>query len=180
VVVFGGEILAATSARKVESTGPSAFASPVAGPLGRVVEGRIWLHARPLRPRALNPGTIAHIVPILSAALGEDGSLLRAAGQTADGVVIEAFGAGHLTPGMLHALRDVVVRVPVVITVAPERGSMMHATYGFEGSERDVRASGAVCAPFLSARAARIALLCCLGAGLDRGGVAAALAPWDA
>jgi L-asparaginase len=180
VVVFGGEILAATSARKVESTGPSAFASPVAGPLGRVVEGRIWLHARPLRPRALDPGTIAHIVPILSAALGEDGSLLRTAGQTADGLVIEAFGAGHLTPGMLHALRDVVARVPVVITVAPERGSMLHATYGFEGSERDVRASGAVCAPFLSARAARIALLCCLGAGLDRDGVAAALAPWDA
>jgi L-asparaginase len=180
VVVFGGEILAATSARKVESTGPSAFSSPVAGPLGRVVESRIWLHARPLRPPALDPGTIAHAVPILSAALGEDGSLLRAAGQTADGVVVEAFGAGHLTPGMLHALRDVVARVPVVITVAPERGSMMHATYGFEGSERDVRASGAVCAPFLSARAGRIALLCCLGAGLGREGIAAALAPWDA
>ena len=58
VVVFGGEILAATSARKVESTGPSAFASPVAGPLGRVVEGRVWLHARPLRHPALDPGTI--------------------------------------------------------------------------------------------------------------------------
>ncbi len=94
--------------------------------------------------------------------------------------MVEAFGAGHLTPGMLHALREVVARVPVVITVAPERGSMMHATYGFEGSERDVRASGAVCAPFLSARAARIALLCCLGAGLGRDGIAAALAPWDA
>jgi L-asparaginase len=180
VVVFGGEILAATSARKVESTGPSAFASPVAGPLGRVVEGRIWLHARPLRWPALDPGTISHAVPIVSAALGEDGSLLRTAGQTASGVVIEAFGAGHVTPGMLHALRDVVARVPVVITVAPARGSMMHATYGFEGSERDVRASGAVCAPFLSARAARIALLCCLGAGLGRDGTAAALAPWDA
>lgn len=180
VVVFGGEILAATSARKVESTGPSAFASPVAGPLGRVVEGRIWLHARPLRQPALAPAALTHAVPILSAALGEDGSLLRAAGETTDGIVIEAFGAGHVTPGMLHALRDVVQRVPVVITVAPERGSMMHATYGFEGSERDVRASGAVCAPFLSARGARIALLCCLGAGLGRDGIAAALGPWDA
>jgi L-asparaginase len=180
VVVFGGEILAATSARKFESTGPSAFASPVAGPLGRVVEGRVWLHARPVRHPALDPGSITHAVPILSAALGEDGTLLRAAGDTADGLVVEAFGAGHLTPGMLHALRDVIERIPVVITVAPERGSMMHATYGFEGSERDVRASGAVCAPFLAARAARIALLCCLGAGLERGGIAAALAPWDA
>ncbi|MGH2896839.1 MAG: asparaginase domain-containing protein [Solirubrobacteraceae bacterium] len=180
VVVFGGEILAATSARKVESTGPSAFASPVAGPLGRVVEGRVWLHARPLRRPPLDPGTITYAVPILTAALGEDGTLLRAAGETADGLVVEAFGAGHLTPGMLHALRATVDRVPVVVTVAPERGSMMHATYGFEGSERDVRASGAVCAPFLSARAARIALLCCLGAGLGRDGIAAALAPWDA
>jgi L-asparaginase len=180
VVVFGGEILAATSARKVESTGPSAFASPVAGPLGRVVEGRVWLHSRPLRHAALDPETLSHAVPILTATLGEDGELLRAAGQTADGIVVEAFGAGHLTPGMLHALRDAIARVPVVITVAPERGSMMHATYGFEGSERDVRASGAVCAPFLSARAARIALLCCLGSGLGRDGIAAALAPWDA
>jgi L-asparaginase len=179
VVVFG-EILAATSARKFESTGPSAFASPVAGPLGRVVEGRVWLHARPLRHPTLDPATIDRAVAIVTASLGDDGGLLRVAAERADGLVVEAFGAGHVTPGMLHALRDVVARIPVVITVAPERGSMMHATYGFEGSERDVRSSGAVCVPFLAARAARIALLCCLGAGLDRQGIAAALAPWDA
>jgi L-asparaginase len=180
VVVFGGEVLSATTARKVESTGPSAFAAPVAGPIGRVVEGRLWLHARPLRGPALAPATIGYEVPIVTAALGQGGDLLRAAAEAADGVVVEAFGAGHLTPGLLHALREVLVRVPAVVTVAPERGSMMHATYGFEGSERDVRASGAVCAPFLSARAARIALLCCLGAGLERDAIAAALAPWDA
>jgi L-asparaginase len=57
---------------------------------------------------------------------------------------------------------------------------MLHATYGFEGSERDLRASGAIPAPFLSPVAARIALLCCLGAGLQQAGIAAALAPWDA
>jgi len=180
VVVFGGEVLAASSARKVESTGPSAFASPVAGPIGRVVEGRMWLHARPRRHPTVDPRALSHRVPIVSAALGEDGALLRAGAQTADGLVVAAFGAGHLTPGMLEALRETVARIPAVITVTPERGSMLHATYGFEGSERDVRASGAVCAPFLSARAARIALLCCLGAGLDRDAIASALAPWDA
>jgi L-asparaginase len=180
VVVFGGEILAAASARKFESTGPSAFASPVAGPLGRVVEGRVWLHALPVRHPTLDPPTIDRTVRIVPAALGDDGGLLRAAAQGADGLVVEAFGAGHVTPGMLHVLREAIVRIPVVISVAPERGSMMHATYGFEGSERDVRSSGAVCVPFLAARAARIALLCCLGAGLDRDGIAAALAPWDA
>jgi L-asparaginase len=180
VVVFGGEIHAGASARKVDSTGPAAFASPAAGPIGRVVDGRVWLQARPRRGAAIDPDKLAHQVPIVTATLGDEGELLRAAAASADGLVIVAFGAGHLTPGMLRALRDAVPRLPVVITVRPERGSMLHATYGFEGSERDVRASGAVCAPFLSAPAARIALLCCLGAGLDRDAIAVALAPWDA
>ncbi len=180
VVVFGGEILAGTSARKVDSTGPAAFGSPVAGPIGRVVDGRVWLHSRPLRRPSLAPHGLGHRVAIVTAALGDDGALLRAAAPISDGLVVVAFGAGHLTPGMLAALRDAVTRIPAVVTVAPERGSMMHATYGFEGSERDLRASGAVCAPFLSPVAARITLLCCLGAGLDGAGIAAVFAPWDA
>jgi L-asparaginase/Glu-tRNA(Gln) amidotransferase subunit D len=57
---------------------------------------------------------------------------------------------------------------------------MLFATYGFEGAEADLRASGAVCVPFLSAAAARIALVCCLGSGLDAAGAATALARWDA
>ena len=57
---------------------------------------------------------------------------------------------------------------------------MLHATYGFEGSERDLRASGAVCAPFLSAR--RPGSRCCAASAPDWGAtrIAAALAPWDA
>jgi L-asparaginase len=180
VVVFGGEVHGGTTARKVDSTGPAAFASPVTGPIGRIVEGRVWLNARPLRPARLQPRTLQYRVPILTAVLGDDGELLRAAARISDGLVVSAFGAGHVTPGMLRALREAVERVPVVVTVRPERGSMLHATYGFEGSERDVRASGSACAPFLSAPAARIALLCCLGAGLDRDAIARALAPWDA
>jgi L-asparaginase len=180
VVVFGGEIHAAATVRKTDSTGPVAFTSPVAGPFGRIVDGRVWLHARPPAPPHVAPASIDYRVVIITAALGDDGDLLRTAAANADGLVVVAFGAGHLTPGMLHALQAATQRIPVVITVRPERGSMMHATYGFEGSERDLRDSGAVCAPFLSAAAARMALLCCLGAGLDRPGIAAALAPYDA
>ena len=57
---------------------------------------------------------------------------------------------------------------------------MLFDTYGFEGSEADLRGSGAVCVPFLSAAAARIALLCCLGAGFDRPAIADALSVYDA
>src|SRR6202012_5682307 len=86
VVVFGGEILAAASARKFESTGPSAFASPVAGPLGPVVGARVWLHARPLPHPPLEPATIDYTVRIVPAALGDDGGLLRAAAESSDGL----------------------------------------------------------------------------------------------
>lgn len=180
VVAFGGEIHAAMSVRKVDSTGPAAFGSPAAGPIGRIVEGRVWLHARPVRPVPLPVQRLEHRVAILTATLGDDGSWLRAAAAEADGLVIVALGAGHLPPGMLHELRAVTARVPVVLTCRPERSSMLFSTYGFEGAERDVRASGAICAPFLSAAAARIALLCCLGAELDAAGIVQTLAPWDA
>jgi L-asparaginase len=81
---------------------------------------------------------------------------------------------------MLPALQEACRRLPVLVTCRVERGSMMFATYGFEGAEEDVRASGAVCVPFLSAPAARMALLCCLGAGLDTAAIATALATYDA
>jgi L-asparaginase len=180
VVVFGGEIHDAMAVRKVDSTSPAAFGSPVSGPLGRVVEGRVWLHARPVWPaRSLGVAALAHRVEIVSPGLGDDGALLRSVADSADGIVLVAFGAGHLSPGLLDGLRFALERVPVVLTCRPERGSMLVSTYGFEGAEGDLRASGALCAPFLSPPAARIALLCCLGAGLDRDGMAEVLAPWD-
>jgi L-asparaginase len=179
VVVFGGEIHDAMTVRKVDSTGPAAFGSPVTGPLGRVVEGRVWLHARPPRRAPLTVGALERRVEIVSPGLGDDGALLRRAAADADGVVLVALGAGHLSLALLSALREAAARVPVVITCRPVRSSMLVDTYGFEGAERDLRASGALCAPFLSAAAARIVLLCCLGAGLDRAGMASVLAPWD-
>jgi L-asparaginase len=180
VVVFGGEIHAAMSVRKVDSTGPAAFGSPDTGPLGRIVERRVWLHARPLRPEPLIVDRLEHRVGIVTAALGDEGDALADLATTRDGVVLVALGAGHLSPGALAELRTAVERIPVVVTCRPDRSSMLFDTYGFEGAERDLRESGAVCAPFLSPQAARIALLCCLGAGLDRSGIAAALSPWDA
>jgi L-asparaginase len=180
VIAFGGEIHAAMTVRKVDSTGPAAFGSPVAGPIGRVVDGRVWLHSRPFRPAALDVKRLEYTVPIVPAALGDDGSALGAAAAASDGVVMVALGAGHVSIAVLGELQTAVQRVPVVVTCRPDRPSMLFSTYGFEGAEADVRASGAVCAPFLSPAAARIALLCCLGAGLSGSGVAEALAPWDA
>jgi L-asparaginase len=180
VVVFGGEIHGALTVQKVDSTGPAAFGSPSAGPLGRVIEGRVWLHAIPLRLPPLTVETLEHRVAIVTVGLGDDGTLLCHAAAASDGVVLAALGAGHLPPSVLRELEAAAQRVPVLITCRPARSSMLFSTYGFEGAEPDLRASGAICTPFLSPAAARMTLLCALGAGLDRAGMTAVLAPFDA
>lgn len=178
-VVFAGEIHAALAVRKVDSTGPTAFGSPLTGPLGRVVEGRAWVHARPLHPPRLEVSELAHRVEIVTPALGDDGALLRQAAASADGVVLVALGAGHVSPPVLSEVRAATERVPFLVTCRPDRSAMLVETYGFEGSEADLRASDVICVPFLAPPAARIALLCCLGAGLDRERTRQALTPWD-
>lgn len=180
VLAFGGEVHAATTVRKIDSTGPVAFGSPTAGPLGRIVEGRVWLHATPRRPTPLAVQSLEHRVRTVTTGLGDDGAMLRHAAEISDGVVLVALGAGHLSTEVLGELRSATERVPVFITCRPDRSSMLFSTYGFEGAERDLRASGAICVPFLSPAAARVALLCALGAGLDRDGMAEAFAMFDA
>jgi L-asparaginase len=180
VVAFGGEVHAATTVRKIDSTGPGAFGSPAAGPLGRIVEGRVWLHASPRRPAPIPVRHLEHRVATVPTGLGDDGLMLRHAASSHDGVVLVALGAGHLPPPVLEALRAAAERVPVLITCRPDRSSMLFSTYGFDGAEQDLRATDAICVPFLSPAAARVALLCALGAGLDRAGIQDALAPFDA
>jgi L-asparaginase len=161
-VVFAGEIHAALHARKTDSVSPHAFSSPQGGPLGFVAEGRVSVRP-PLRPAPLAPERLDFRVPIVPTWLGDDGEFLRAAFDRApDGVVLVTFGAGHVGPPVLAALRE--APCPIVLTVRPERGQMLHATYGFEGAEGDLRATGAIPAAGLSPQAARMVLLAALGA----------------
>jgi L-asparaginase len=114
---------------------------------------------------------------VVPTALGDDGALLDAALRDgADGIVLIALGGGHVAPDVLWRVQAAAGRVPVVLAVRPERGAFLAGTYGFEGAEEDLRATGAVPAGALSPQAARMKLLACLGAGLDARGIAAAFA----
>lgn len=176
-VCFAGELHAARAVRKVDSTAPHAFGSPRSGPIGRVVERRVEVFERPLRPPAVVPRRLELVVPIVPTWLGDDGGLLRAAAALApDGLVLVALGGGHLPPGTLAALRELPSELPVVATVRPERGAFLRETYGFEGAEGDVLATGVLPAAHLSAPAARMLLLAGLGASLDRPALEALLA----
>ncbi|MEA2312532.1 MAG: L-asparaginase [Solirubrobacteraceae bacterium] len=181
LVCFAGEVHAARAVRKADSAAPSAFASPGAGPLGTVSEGRARIERRLARREPLDVRSLDATVHVVSAGLAAAGELVDAAvgAAGADGLIAIALGAGHVSPGFLRALERAAARVPVIATVRPERGAIMRATYGFEGAEGDLRASGALCAAALSPAAARVKLMACLGAGCDRAAIAAAFAPDD-
>jgi len=178
VVVFGGELHAARAVRKVASLSPAAFGSPGRGPLGTVAEGRVRLGVTPQRQVGAlpMPAALDARVPIVPTYLGDDGAGLRAALRDgADAIVFVAFGAGHVSPPVLAALREAAAAVPVALTVRPEHGVLAHETYGFEGAEGDLRASGALPAAALSPQAARMILLAGLGSGCARAALASAL-----
>jgi len=168
LVVFGGEIHHARCVRKTDTTSLTAFSSPQTGPLGRVTEGHPTIWSRIPRNPPLDPPHLDRRVLIVPTTSGDDGTLARAALTTEpDGVVIGTLGAGHMAPALLELWAEAAERIPVIAYCRPERGVILSATYGYRGSEIDLRETGIVPTGFLSPQAARMKLLACLASGLS-------------
>ncbi|WP_424892284.1 asparaginase [Streptomyces sp. XH2] len=177
VVVFADEIHAARHVRKAHSTSIAAFTSPGAGPVGHVVEGRVRLHAAPLRPAGFSATAVRPVrVEIVPAALGSDGVLLDVLEDRVDGLVIAAFGAGHVPAGWVDRLKQLASRMPVVLTSRTGSGSVLTSTYGFTGSESDLLGRGLISGGALDSYKARLLLWAHLAAGSDRPAIEAAFA----
>jgi L-asparaginase len=167
LVVFGGEIHHARCARKTDTTSLTAFSSPQTGPLGRVSEGHPTIWSRIPRNPFLDPPDLDRRVLIVPTTAGDDGTLARAALDTnPDGVVIGTLGAGHLHPTLMELWAEAAERIPVVAYCRPERGVVLTGTYGYPGSERELRRTQIIPAGFLSPQAARMKLLACIASGL--------------
>jgi L-asparaginase len=168
LVVLNDEVHAAARVRKTDSTALDAFASPGTGPLARVVEREpVNLSGRARQPAMATPDPGSRVrVALLESSLDDRADLVRLlVSQGYDGLVLAAFGVGHVSDATAEAVSDVVPQVPVVVASRTGAGSTLTRTYGFTGSESDLLARGAVLSGWLDARKSRVLLWALLSLG---------------
>ena len=158
-VVMNDEVHAAASVRKEHSTSLGSFESPSIGPVAFVVEGAVRVRSQLPAVRHLGRPQLDPFVPLLETHLGDDGRTLRMIREGgADGVVIGAFGVGHVSSGLAKEVEETATKIPVVLTSRTRAGGTLRATYGFEGSEIDLLSRGATLSGQLDQRKARLLL----------------------
>ena len=160
VIVFGGRILPARSARKLDSSGPEAF-GPHGTAIGRVDDHGVRLTAMPRRAPVFAVGDPEPAVEIAALGLGSGPMLVDAlvAGGVR-GLVIEGFGRGNVPAQLLPAIeRATAAGVLVGIATHCIEGGTAPA---YQSGAR-LAALGAIGAEDLSARKLRLLFAVALG-----------------
>ncbi|MFF0555149.1 asparaginase [Streptomyces sp. NPDC020472] len=167
LVVLADEIHAARLARKTHTTSIATFASPGAGPLGTVVEGRPRILLRPAVPAALCPLKLdpSVRVALVTLSLGDRGELLDAVDDRFQGLVVAAFGGGHAPAPLVEPLAELARRIPVVLASRTGGGATLTDTYRSPGSEHDLLHHGLIPAGPLDPAKARILLHTLISSG---------------
>src|SRR5690606_29007862 len=152
------------------------------GPVGWVVEGRF--HPRTVRaavrtvPEPDEDRLAATVVGVLPVHLGDDPRAVVAAGGLGyAGLVVDAFGAGHVPPSFVEPLAELARTMPVVLASRTGGGPVHTETYAYPGSETELLAKGLLPAGWLDTRKARVLLTLLLAAGGPREEIGAWFTP---
>jgi L-asparaginase len=174
LVVLNDEIHAARYVQKSHTALPSAFKSPVCGPVGLVIEGRACFHLDVKRSRPL-PATLSdtdRAVALVKLGLGDDGRIITALASLGfSGAVIEGMGAGHVPADVAPLLASLAEQMPVVLASRVDAGPSFRNTYAFPGSEIDLLKRGLIPSGSLNGLKARLLMSLLLRAGSDLGAI---------
>jgi L-asparaginase len=166
LVCMNGELHAARDVVKFHSLSVESFRSPEVGAIGFVRSGRVDLRRTPAA--AQHEPMLAHrisasvaLVPIVAA---DDGRLIAAASQMADGLVLQLMGGGAVPPPCVPVIAKAVERAPVIGVSRCAAGSMYENVYAFEGGDKQLRELGVIFAGSLTGLKARLRLMLHLSA----------------
>ena len=177
VVVMNGEVHAAKEVRKLHTSDLGAFASASGHPLARIAEGRIaWEGLAGGTPKIhpdsiCGPARVAYYSAVL-----DDGSesLQSIAEGDYDGLVVAAFGGGHMPETAVDVLAAMARKIPVILASRVGVGRVLEDVYGYPGSEIDLISKGLIPARNLDPRKSRVLLTLALRAGWSRAEISSA------
>lgn len=166
-VVMNDTIDAAVRVQKRHASLTSAFRSTPHGALGWFQEDTpVIVDRTRVRFELPSIGKTPVRVPLVSITMDVDPESLDAVvGTEPDGLVVEAFGVGHVPSVAAHILADAAASLPVVLATRTRGGSVHRSTYGFVGSERWLLERGLISAGWLDPIKARVLTVLALRAG---------------
>lgn len=186
-VVLNDEVHAARFVRKMHTTRPNSFSSPIAGPVGWITEGRVSFCCKLEKMPAVRASATSASatkksgrVALVTAALGDSGDQVKAiCAAGIEGIVVEATGGGHVAPALAAALEDAARQIPVVLASRTGTGETLASTYAFPGGEIDLQRRGLIRAGWLDGLKARALLTLLLrNSVVGRADIATAFEAW--
>lgn len=176
-VVLDGTINPADAVTKTHASALDTFQCLDTGPLGWVFGDRVEVDRARGPRRHLRTDSAVDGIPLITAHVAMDGSLLDAAAALDPvGIVVEATGAGNTPAALLDAATRAMERGIVVAFTSRCPAGAAGTGYAFAGGGATWQRAGALLAGHLTGPKARIALAAGLGAGLDREALARLLA----
>src|SRR5207245_11183836 len=161
IVCMNGELHHARYVAKTNTVSVSSFQSPGVGPIGVVRGDRVVKYVENVQREHIRPAKLRARVDLIRYSMGMDETLVDAAIKLgAKGVVVEAWGGGHLVPATIPTIQSAIAGgVPVVMTSRCISGELLENVYGFEGSETHLKRLGVIFASGLPGLKARIKLV---------------------
>jgi L-asparaginase len=155
---------------KTQTTNVQTFQSGEKGYLGYINNGKVIRLNNRLRRRRFSIPQNLPDVPLIKMYPGSDGRFVRHAIEIgAEGIVVEAVGAGNVNKEMYAAIKEALDhKIPVVITSSVTHGGVFPA-YGDVGGGAMLQKEGAILSRHLKGPKARLLLMLAIPElGIDR------------
>ena len=168
IVVMNDEIHPARYVTKTHTTNVATFQTPTFGPIGLVTKHHVNYYQQLLPSQTFDVTQVAGSIPIVKAYAGMGASILDLlAPEEIDGLVIEALGAGNLSPATMPSIdRLRAAGIPIVLVSRCFNG-IAEEVYNYEGGGMQLAAKGVLFCNGINSQKARLKLLVALNAGLS-------------